>query len=325
MRRREFLGVLSGAATLWPLIARAQQPAMPVVGFVSSGSAGTLRRALAGFEEGLKESGYIAGQNVTVEYRFAEGQFDRLPGFISEFIRRKVAVLGTTSAGVLVAKKATSTIPIVFSVGDDPVKTGIVPSLNRPGGNLTGVYQFASGLEGKRLGLLHELVPKAATLAALIHPNFVSSESQLRDVQEAASRLGVQLVVGRANAENEFETAFASVVRQKAEALLVCASPFFNARRQQLVVLATRHGLPAMYEWREFAEAGGLVSYGTNLADAYRQAGVYAGRILKGAKPADLPVVQVTKFEFVINLSTARALGIEVPPGMSARADEVIE
>jgi putative ABC transport system substrate-binding protein len=236
-----------------------------------------------------------------------------------------VAVLVTTGGGAVVAKKATSTIPIVFSIGDDPVKAGIVPSLNRPGGNLTGVYQFAAGLEGKRVGLLHELVPKAVKLAALIHPNFLPSEAQLRDIQEAASRLGVQLVVLRANVESEFETAFASAARQKAEALLVCASPFFNARRQQLVVLAAHHGLPAIYEWRDFAEAGGLMSYGTSLVDAYRQAGVYAGRILKGAKPADLPVVQVTKFEFVINLSTARALGIEVPPPLSARADEIIE
>jgi putative ABC transport system substrate-binding protein len=324
VRRREFITLLGGAAA-WPLAARAQQPAVPVVGFALAGSVGVLRKALAGFEDGLKGSGYIAGQNVTVEYRFAEGQLDRLPGFISEFIRREVAVLVTTSAGVLAAKKATSTIPIVFSVGDDPVNTGIVPSLNRPGGNLTGVYQFATGLEGKRLGLLHELVPNAPALAALIHPNNAASESQLRDVQEAASRLGVQLAVAHANAENEFETAFASVVRQKAGGLLVCASPFFNAKRQQLVVMAARHGLRAIYEWREFAEAGGLMSYGTSLAEAYRQPGVYAGRIVKSAKPADLPVVQVTKFEFVINLSTAKALGIEVPPALSARADEVIE
>ena len=325
MRRRNFIVTLGGAAVAWPLAARAQQPAMPVVGFALSSSAGVLRKALAGFEDGLKESGYIAGQNVTAEYRFAEGRLDRLPGFISEFVQRKVAVLVTTGPGVVAAKKATSTIPIVFSVGDDPMKAGIVPSLNRPGGNLTGVYQFQTGLEGKRLGLLHELVPKAATLAALIHPNFAPSESQLRDVREAAARLGVQLVVVRANAENEFDAAFSTVVQQKAGALLVCASPFFNFRRQQLVVLAARHGLPAIYEWRDFAEAGGLMSYGTSLADAYRQAGVYAGRILKGAKPADLPVVQVTRFEFVINLSTAKALGLEVPPTLSARADEIIE
>ncbi|MEX2036606.1 MAG: ABC transporter substrate-binding protein [Xanthobacteraceae bacterium] len=326
MRRRDFITIVGGTAAGWPLAARAQQPAMPVVGFMISGAAATLRQAITAFEDGLKESGYISGQNVMVEYRFAEGHFDRFPAFAAELVRRKVAVLISTSiAGARAAKKATTTIPIVFSMGDDPVTTGIVTSLNRPGGNLTGVYQFATGLEGKRLGLLHEMVPKAAALAALIHPNFASSELQLRDVQEAASRLGVQLAVVRANAENEFETAFASVVRQKAGALLVCASPFFNSRRQQLVVLAARHALPAIYEWRDFAAAGGLMSYGTNLADAFRQAGVYAGRVLEGAKPADLPVVQVTRFEFVINLSTAKALGLEVPPTLSARADEIIE
>ena len=326
MKRREFITLLGGATAAWPLAARAQQPAMPLVGFAVSGSAGVWRPTLVAFEDGLKESGYLAGQNVAVEYRFAEGQFDRFPSLLSDLIRRKAAVLVTTSvAGALAAKRATSTIPHVFSVGDDPVKAGLVTSLNRPGGNSTGVYQFATGLEGKRLGLLHELVPKAATLAVLLHPNFASFESQLRDVREAAARLGVQLVVVRANAESEFDAAFSTAVQQKAAALLVCASPFFNLRRQQLVVLAARHALPAIYEWRDFAAAGGLMSYGTRLADAYRQAGVYAGYILKGAKPADLPVVQVTKFEFVINLSTAKALGIEVPPPLSARADEVIE
>ena len=326
MKRREFFGVLGGAAAGWPLAVHAQQPTMPVVGFMSSGSLGPLRQALAGFEDGLKEAGYIAGQNVTVEYRFSEGQTDRFPALVSELVGRKVAVLAVSSnAGVQAAKQATATIPIVFSVGEDPVTTGLVASLNRPGGNLTGVYQFTTGLEGKRLGLLHELVPKATTLAVLIHPNNSPSESQLRDAREAAVRLGVQLVVVRANAESEFDAAFSTAVQQKAAALLVCASPLFNLRRQQLVVLAARHALPAIYEWRDFAAAGGLMSYGTRLADAYRQAGVYAGYILKGAKPADLPVVQVTKFEFVINLSTAKALGIEVPPPLSARADEVIE
>jgi ABC-type uncharacterized transport system substrate-binding protein len=325
MRRRQFLRGAIGSAAAWPLAARAQQQ-LPVVGFAVSGSAGPLRAALAGFDEGLKENGYIAGQNVTIEHRFAEGQFDRFPGFISEFVRSKVNVIVTSSnPGALAAKRATSTIPVVFSIGDDPVKIGLVPSLNRPGGHMTGVYQFASGLEGKRLGLLHEMVPRASILGVLVNPNFASAESQLRDVQEAAARLGVKLVIVRANAESEFDAAFATVVQQKAGALLVCASPFFNIRRQQLVVLAARHSLPAIYEWREFAEAGGLMSYGTRLADAYRQAGVYAGRVLKGAKPADLPVVQVTKFEFVINLSTAKALGIEVPPPLSARADEIIE
>ena len=330
MKRREFITLLGGAAAapamLWPLAARAQQPAMPVVGFLSSGTPGALRQQLAAFRDGLKEAGYVEGQNVTVEYRFAEGQFDRFPALASDLVRRQVTVLvATSNTGVLAAKQATTTIPIVFSVGDDPINTGIVDSLSRPTGNITGVYQFTTGLEAKRLGLLHEMAPKATTIAALIHPNFAAAEAQLRDVQEAAARLGVQLVVLRANAESDFNAAFSTVVQQRAGALLVCASPFFNLRRQQLVVLAARHAVPAIYEWRDFAAAGGLMSYGTVLADAYRQAGAYAGLILKGAKPADLPVVQVTRFEFVINLSTAKALGIEVPPGLSARADEIIE
>jgi putative ABC transport system substrate-binding protein len=324
MRRRNFIALLGSAAAAWPLAARAQQSA--VVGFMSSGSRGPLRQALAAFEQGLKEAGYIAGQNVAIEYRFADGQFERFPALASELVHRPVAVLvATSNSGALAAKQATTTIPIVFSVGEDPIDTGLVASLNRPGGNITGVYQFTTGLEAKRLGLLHEMVPKASVIAVLLHPNYSGVQNQLRDVQEAATRLGVQLVIVRANAESEFNAAFATLVQQKAEALLVCASPFFNIRRQQLVVLAARHGVPAIYEWRDFAEAGGLMSYGTNLSDAYRQAGVYAGRILQGTKPADLPVMQVTKFEFVINLNTAKALGIEVPPTLSARADEVIE
>jgi putative ABC transport system substrate-binding protein len=325
MKRREFITLLGGAAA-WPLAARAQQPTMPVVGFISSGSLRPLRQQVAAFREGLKESSFIEGQNVTVDYHFAEGHLDRFPALVSDLIRRQVSVLAVTSnAGARAAKQATTTIPIVFSVGDDPVATGLVESLSRPGGNLTGVYQFSTGLEAKRLGLLHEMIPKATTIAVLVNPNFSGSETQLRDVREAASRLGVQLVIVRANVESDFDAAFATLVKQRAGALLVCASPFFNLRREQLVVLAARHAVPAIYEWRDFAEAGGLMSYGTILADAYRQTGVYAGRVLKGAKPADLPVVQVTRFEFVINLSTAKALGIEVPPTLSARADEVIE
>ena len=324
--RRDFITLLGGAAVAWPLAARAQQAAILVVGFLGAGAREPLREQIAAFQEGLKESGYIEGHNVAVEYRFAEGQFDRFPVLAAELVRRQVAVLFVASdGGALAAKQATRTIPIVFTAGDDPVASGLVPSLNRPGGNLTGVYQFAAGLEAKRLGLLHEMVPKATTIAVLVNPNYSGSENQLREVQEAAASLGVQLVIVRANVESDFDAAFSTLVQQRATALLVCASPFFNIRRQQLVVLAARHTLPAIYEWREFAAAGGLMSYGTVFSDSYRQAGVYTGRILKGAKPADLPVVRSTKFEFVINLPTARALGLDPPISLLARTDEVIE
>jgi ABC-type uncharacterized transport system substrate-binding protein len=318
VKRRKFMKLLAGAAAAWPLAARAQQSAMPVVGFLSSGSPGPLRRQIAAVHEGLKEAGYVDGQNVAVEFRFGEGQFDRFPALAAELVRLQVAVLmATSTAGALAAKQTTSTIPIVFSVGDDPVKSGLVNSLHRPSGNMTGVYQFASGLEAKRLSLLHDLVPHVTIIAALVHPSFSGAETQVRDLQEAAPRLGVQLVILTANTDSDFPTAFATLAQQRAGALLVCATPFFNSRRQQLVLLATRHAVPAIYEWREFAEAGGLMSYGTSLNDAYRQAGVYAGRILKGAKPAE--------FEFVINLNAAKALGLTVPHPLLITADEVIE
>jgi putative ABC transport system substrate-binding protein len=249
------------------------------------------------------------------------------PALAADLARRQVSVIasGGGAPAVFAVKAATTTIPIVFTAGADPVGLGLVASLNRPGANITGVYHFATGLEAKRLGLLHEMVPKATTIAVLVNPNFSDAEDQLRDVQEAAARLSVQLVVVRANAESDFDAAFSTVVQQRSGALLVCASPFFNTRREQLVVLAARHALPTIYEWRDFAAAGGLMSYGTSLADAYRQAGVYAGQILKGAQPADLPIVQSTKFEFVINLNTAKALGLTIPPGLLAIADGVIE
>ena len=326
MRRRDFIKVVT-AASAWPLAARAQPQPMPVVGFLNAASPGPLRQQIVAFLGGLKESGYVEVQNVAIEYRWAEGQYDRLPALVADLVSRQVSVIasGGGAPAVLAAKAATTTIPIVFAVGADPVGLGLVTSLNRPGGNITGVYQFTSGLEAKRLGLLHEMAPKATTIAVLVNSNFTDAENQLRDAQEAATSLGVQLVVVRADAESDFAAAFSTLVQRRAQALLVCSSPFFNSRRRQLVVLAARHSMPAIYEWREFSEAGGLMSYGTSLADAYRQVGVYAGQILKGAKPADLPIVQSTRFELVINLSTAKAFGIEVPATLSARADEVIE
>ena len=263
---------------------------------------------------------------MAVEYRFAEGQPGRLPALASDLVRRQASVLvAGSTAGALAAKQATSTIPIVFMVGDDPVDTGLVASLNRPGGNLTGVHVFTAGLEAKRLGLLHELVRTAAIIAVLIDPSFSGAETQLRDIQEAAARLGVQLVVVRASASDDIDAAFATLVQQRAGALLVCASPFFNVRRGQLLALAAGHRVPAMYEWRDFVALGGLMSYGTSLTDSYRQAGVYVARILKGMRPADLPVVQSTRFEFVINLKTANALGLALPSSLLAIANEVIE
>jgi putative ABC transport system substrate-binding protein len=291
-----------------------------------SGSRAILQDPIAAFEAGLKDVGIVQGQNLTLEYRFAEGKFDLFPALISDLVQRKVAVLVVSSPqGALAAKRATTEIPIVFSIGSDPVEVGLVPSLNKPGGNLTGVYQFTAGLESKRLGLLHEMVPKVDVIGVLVNPNYGAIDAQLHDVQEAASRLGLQLVIVRANVESEFETAFSTIAAQRAGALLVCASPFFYSRRQQLVVLTSRNALPAIFEWRDFAAAGGLMSYGTSLNNAYRQAGIYAGQILKGAKPSDLPIVESTKFELVINLSTAKALHIDVPPTLSARADEFIE
>jgi len=326
MRRREFIIILGGAAASWPLSARAQQPAMPVVGFMMAGSRAALRDEITAFEAGLREMGFAEGQNLALEYRFAEGQFERFPAFASDLVQRRVSAIAASSPqAALAAKRATATIPVVFSIGAAPGEAGIVSSLSPPRGNVTGVYQFTAGLESKRLGLLHEMVPKAQVIGVLLNSNYAAAESQLRDVQDSAAHLGLRLIIVRANTESDFDMAFSTVASQRAGAMLVCASPFFNARRQQLVVLASSHSLPAIFEWRDFAVAGGLMSYGTSLNNAYRQAGVYAGRILKGEKPADLPVVQSTKFEFVINLSTAKALHIDVPPTLSARADEIIE
>jgi putative tryptophan/tyrosine transport system substrate-binding protein len=327
MRRREAITLLSGAAS-WPLVARAQQRAMPVIGFLSSASAAPAAHLLDAFRQGLSESGFIEGQNVTIEYRWADGQYDRLPGLAAELVRRGVAVIVATGAGGVTAQaatRATSTIPIVFSSGVDPVKAGLVASINRPSGNATGFVQFAPLMEGKRLQLLHELVPKAAAIGVLFNPTNPSAETQTTDVHAAARSVGRQVHIAAASSEADFEAAFTGLVRQRIGGLLVAADSYFNSRREQLVVLPARHALPSIYEWREFVAAGGLMSYGTRITDAYRQIAVYCGRILRGANPAELPVVQPTKFELVINLKTANALGLTVPNALQLLADEVIE
>ena len=300
---------------------------MPVVGFLSGGAPGPFQHLVAAFREGLKETGYIEGQNATIEYRWAEGQYERLPALAADLARRQVAVIvatGGVRAGIA-AKAATATIPIVFSSGVDPIEAGLVASLNRPGGNITGVYLLISGLDPKKLGLLRELVPHASIIAVLLNSQSADIRERSAVVQEAARSVGQQIHILHASTERELETAFASLAQRRAGALVVSSDPFFNSRRDQLVALAARHAIPAIYEGREYALAGGLISYGTSFAEGYRQVGLYAGRILKGEKPADLPVVQPTKFEFIINLKTAKALALEVPPSLLARADEVIE
>jgi putative ABC transport system substrate-binding protein len=323
MRRREFIRLLGGAAA-WPLAAGAQQPAMPVIGFLSSRSPYEAAYVVAAFHRGLREGGYSEGQNVGIEYRWAEGQYAELA---VDLVRRKVALIASTGGiGVAIAaKQATSTIPIVFTAGDDPIKHGVVASLNRPGGNVTGIYNFISSIEAKRFGLLRETVPTTGSIAVLLNPNYLGFDVQLKDLQEAARAVGQQIGVFNASSEADIHAAFRAVARLPAAALLVGADPFFNGRREQLVTLAAHYSVPAMYELREYALAGGLMSYRTNLADAYRQVGNYAARVLKGDKPADLPVVQSSKFELVINLKTAKALRLMIPAGVLAIADEVIE
>ena len=324
MRRREFITLLGGAAT-WPLSAAAQQPAMPVIGFLNPTSAGTQADRFA-FHHGLKETGHVEGENVAIEYRWAEGQYDRLPALAAELARRHVAVIVATGASVpaFAAKAATTTIPIVFTVPDDPVRLGLVASLARPGGNLTGVNFFSSELVAKRLELLRDLVPTVHRVAVLANPaNAASTEAS--DVAAAARAMGLDIQVFNVNTGHAIDTTFATLGRERPDALFVTGGAFFISRRVQLALLAVRHAVPAAYGSREYAESGGLMSYGANLPDAWRQAGVYAGRILKGAKPSDLPVVQSSRFELVINLQAARALDLTVPPTLLARADEVIE
>jgi putative ABC transport system substrate-binding protein len=328
MRRREFITLLGGAAA-WPLTARAQQPAMPIIGFLSpiSFDANVVDR-LRGFHQGLKDTGYVEGENVTIMYRWAEGQFDRLPALATELLPRGVAVIAANSnAAAIAAQAATKTIPIVFLATEDPVKLGLVTSLSRPSGNVTGINFYTGEVTAKRLELLRELVPAATRLAVLVNPaNAMTAESTLRDVTAAASAMGVQIVqVANAGTSHEINEAFDTFARGRPDLLFVGLDAYLNNRRGQLVTLAARHALPAVFSNRDFTEIGGLMSYGTNIADAYRQVGVYAGRILKGAKPADLPVVQAGKFELVINVSTARMLGLSVPPSLLAVADEVIE
>jgi putative ABC transport system substrate-binding protein len=326
MRRREFITLLGGAAAAWPLAARAQQPAIPVVGVLETRSPGEAASVLAAFREGLKEVGYVEGQNVAIEYQWAEGQFGRLPVLAAELARRQATVIyAATIPGAVAAQAATTTIPIVFIGAGDPVQLGLVASFNRPGGNVTSVNLFTATLEGKKLELLHELVPKAATIGVLINPSWVHAETQSKDLQAAARTLGLQIDIVNASNESSIDTAFATLAERRIGALLVSSVPFFTSRRDQLVALAARHGMAAIYAQRELVAAGGLMSYGTNLAEAYHQAGVYTGRILKGEKPADLPVLRPTKFELVINLKTAKALGLPVPDKLLVGADEVIE
>jgi putative tryptophan/tyrosine transport system substrate-binding protein len=327
MRRREFIGLVGGAVIAWSVPTRAQQSAMPVVGFLSARSPDESAHLVAAFRRSLSEGGFVEGQNVAIEYRWAFGQYDRLPALAAELARRPVAVLVSVGGDLaaLAAKAATTTIPIVFAIGGDPLNRGLVASYNRPGGNATGMTILTTALEGKRLGLLHELVPRAATIGFLLNPNLPTADSQLRNVQEAARASDLQIHVLRASTDREIDAAFEIVAQQHIAALEVAADPFFDTRRDKLVPLAARHAMPTMYHFREYAAIGGLVSYGIDISDLYRQLGVYVWRVLKGEKPGELPVQQPSKFELVINLKTAKALDLTVPQSILIQADEVIE
>jgi putative ABC transport system substrate-binding protein len=326
MRRRDFIALLGGAAAAWPLAARAQQPAMPVVGFLRDATAAGSEFLVNGLRKGLAEAGFVEGQNLTIDYAWSEGQSDRLSALAAELVGRHVPVIVSSAINATIAAKtATSTIPVVFAVNNDPVATGLVASLNRPGGNLTGVSYLSGELGAKRLGLMHELLPKVTDFAVLAHPAYPSSVQFVSDAEAAARSLGLRIEVFNASTESEIDTAFAALSARKLGALLVVNNPLFTTRRERLIALAARYAVPTMYVQRELADAGGLIAYGPSLPDVYRLVGGYAGRILKGDKPADLPVIQPTSFELVINLKTAKALKLDIPPTLLARADEVIE
>lgn len=327
MKRRAFIALLGGAAVISSLAARAEQPIVLVIGWLSGVSLQTSQPTLPAFLKTLGDAGYVEGSNLRIEYRWAEGQYGKLPALAADLVARHVAVIASATGepAAFAAKAATSTIPIVMVVGGDPVKEGLVASLSRPGGNITGATLFAYEMESKRLGLLHEAVPAAKSIAVLVNPQNPNVDAQVHDVRETAARIGVEVVIFNAKTGEEFESVFGAIAERQAGALLVAGDPFFNARRLHLIALAAQHRLPAIYEWREFALDGGLMSYGTVLTDAYAQSGAYVGRILKGEKPGDLPVVLPTRYQLVINLKTAKALGLDIAPMLSARADEVIE